>query len=85
MGTNINKDYLQPIEDYLGQVDDFQSRCVLQIETIQNTVSTLAPKNNPVLVNPTANPAAVSLNNARITTTADVKSYLDSLFSAYKG
>lgn len=53
--------------------------------TIDTTISGLAPKVNAVLTNPTANTVAISTNNTSIAVTAAVKTYLDSLFTAFKG
>lgn len=98
VGTRVNKQYLQPLEDYLQE----WSRVLVQLEkdiaALQSAVaqaqarsqkavtdmSALAPLQNPVFTSPSANTVPITKNDGSLATTAAVKTYLDGLMAAYR-
>lgn len=69
----------------IAAVDGRVTAANTRIDGIDTTMGTLAPLNNPVLTNPTANTISISTNNTSLATTAAVKTYLDNLMASYKG
>lgn len=98
-GTLINSSYLQPIENYLKEVatnintlDSGLSQVQIKIDgayvrisAVESQFSTLAPKLNPVLTNPTANNVPASSNDNSLMTTHEGKKYFDGVMAAYRG
>lgn len=82
-GTEINKNYLQPIEDFLKIVNDALEYQGIEIKNIKNTLNTKAPKQNAYLIDATANTPPQNDNSNKIATTSFVKQYLDSLFNSF--
>lgn len=56
-----------------------------RLDSIDTKITTLAPLSGPSLTNPTANTVAITTNSTNLATTAAVKTYLDSLMTAFKG
>lgn len=97
--TEINAKYLQLFEDYLVVVNQELIQIGLRldgvgqqienahtrIDNINKRIETLAPLDNPVLSNPTANTVPISTNSNNVATTSAVYAYLNSLFSSYVG
>lgn len=90
--TEIDEDYLAPIEKFIKDVEDDLAELGLEISgsntrisTLETTLATKAPLNAPVLVNPTANNVPITANNNAVAVTASVYSYVGLMMAEFKG